>query len=127
MRAGMFLRSAWEASHIDDPRGELSLDRFDALHGPLPRPIPLADFLRYGAWFERQAVPEIDRRLVASVDHERTGFRVTLEDGEFLLAERVVVARGRAPFALRPPPLYDPPPPPSPPSSARQLPRPLAP
>src|SRR6185437_10949738 len=59
MPAGMFLRSAWEASHIDDPADAFSLDRFEELHGSLQRPVPLADFLRYGEWFERQVAPEV--------------------------------------------------------------------
>jgi hypothetical protein len=106
MPAGMFLRSAWEASHIDDPFDAFSLDRFEATHGPIGRPIPLADFIRYGSWFERLAVPEVDRRRVAGVERERSGFRLTLADGESLLVHRVVVACGIAPFAWRPP-LFD--------------------
>jgi thioredoxin reductase len=106
MPAGMLLRSAWEASHIDDPTGELSLDRFESLHGRLPRPIPLGDFIRYGTWFEERAVPEIDRRAVTSVERTSEGFRLVLDDGERLQSERVVVAGGIGPFASRPP-LFD--------------------
>ena len=55
MPAGMFLRSSWEASSISDPTGELSLDAYEAAHAVrLQRPIPLADYLRYARWYQRQ-------------------------------------------------------------------------
>ncbi len=106
MPAGMLLRSAWEASHIDDPAGELTLDRFEAEQGPLQRPLPLADFVRYGAWFTQRAAPDVDTRAVARVDRDGSSFVLTLAEGESLRADRVVVAGGIAPFAWRPP-LFD--------------------
>ena len=61
MPRGMLLRSPWGASHIADPRSTLTLDAFERGRGaPLSRPVPLTDFVAYGHWFRRQAVPEID-------------------------------------------------------------------
>jgi FAD-dependent urate hydroxylase len=102
MPKGMRLRSAWEASHIDDPGGRLSLDRFVEAEGPIPKPVPLTDFIRYGAWFERNAVPDVDRRFVERVERNGSGFRLQLADGDEVATERVVVAGGIAPFARRP-------------------------
>src|SRR5581483_256387 len=102
MPKGMRLRSAWEASHIDDPGGRLSLDRFVEAEGPIAKPVPLEDFIRYGAWFERNAVPDVDRRLVERVERNGSGFRLHVAGGESIDAERVVVAGGIAPFARRP-------------------------
>ena len=104
MPRGMFLRSSPSASNLADPDGQLRLDRYHALHGiPHAKPTPLEDFVRYGQWFQRQAVPDVDRRTVAHVAVNARGFRVRLADGEEFHARRVVVATGISPFARRPP------------------------
>jgi FAD-dependent urate hydroxylase len=64
--------------------------------------VPLARFVEYGTWVQQQIVPDVDRRLVESVESNGSGFRLTLTDGERLHAGRVVVAAGIAPFAVRP-------------------------
>ncbi|HEX5503693.1 MAG TPA: FAD-dependent oxidoreductase [Thermomicrobiales bacterium] len=104
MPAGMVLRSSWEASNIADPAGDWSLDQYPAADDfrPLPQ-IPLTDFVRYGQWFQRQAVPDLDRRRVTRVDTTGRGFRLALDDGDALEARRVVVATGLAAFPWRPP------------------------
>jgi len=104
MPSGMLLRSPWGASHIGDPSGPLSLDAFERERGSgIARPIPLADFVAYGHWFQRRVVSDIDPRKVERVDAIGDGFRVLLEDGESLDCGRVVVAAGIAAFAWRPP------------------------
>ena len=58
MPTGMLLRSSWSASHISDPYGRFTLEAFEKAGGVrLPRPIPLGQFVDYGVWFQRQAVP----------------------------------------------------------------------
>jgi cation diffusion facilitator CzcD-associated flavoprotein CzcO len=95
MPAGMMLRSPWRATHISNPTGTLSLDAYAAAHGvAADRLLPLEDFVAYGEWFQRHAVPEVERRPVRSVEPARDGFRLTLDDGEVLSAGRVVVATG---------------------------------
>src|SRR3954469_19312346 len=65
MPVGMQLRSAWEASHIADPHAALTLDAYQAATGARFRaPVPLADFVQYGRWFQEQVVPDLDRRRV---------------------------------------------------------------
>src|SRR2546423_1029298 len=104
MPQGMFLRSSPSASNLADPDGQLRLDRYHALHGiPHAKPTPLEDFVRYGQWFQEQAVPDVDRRAVTHVAVNSQGFRVRLADGEEFHARRVVVATGISPFARRPP------------------------
>src|SRR5437660_2040478 len=103
MPRGMFLRSSPSASNLADPDGRLRLDRYHALHGlPHTKPTPLEDFVRYGQWFQQQAVPDVDRRTVTYLAADVQGFRVRLEDGEEFPARRVVVATGISPFARRP-------------------------
>src|SRR5580693_6493530 len=105
MPEGMLLRSPWAASHISDPGIVLTMDAFDKDLGVrIPTPIPLDRFVEYGLWFQRQAVPEIDRRRITRIERASQGFRVTLADGEQLESRRVVVAAGIGSFARRPQP-----------------------
>jgi glycine/D-amino acid oxidase-like deaminating enzyme len=55
MPKGMLLRSPWDGSHIGDPAGAFSLDRYEASLGKtLERRLPLEDFVRYGNWFQSE-------------------------------------------------------------------------
>jgi lysine/ornithine N-monooxygenase len=103
MPKGMFLRSGRDASHIADPHSALTLDDFEQAHGRVvPRPTPLGDFIEYGRWFQRRAVPDLDARRIEHVTVTSDGFRVTCEDGEPIETRRVVVAAGISPFTRRP-------------------------
>jgi FAD-dependent urate hydroxylase len=103
MPEGMLLRSPWAASHISDPGTALTMDAYrNDLGAPIPTPIPLDRFVEYGLWFQRQAVPEIDRRKIARVEKSTNGFLVTLTDGERFHSRRIVVAAGIGSFARRP-------------------------
>jgi hypothetical protein len=103
MPAGMFLRSNAPASVIADPGDKLTLEAFCRQNGNhLSRPVPLDRFVDYGHWYQRQAVPDLDRRQVTSIDLDLRGFRVGLADGERFISRRVVVAAGINTFASRP-------------------------
>lgn len=107
MPAGMVLRSPRRATHIPDPRGELTLHHYDGargVQGDPKKPVPLADFVAYGRWFQEQVAPDVDRRTVMGVQACDGGlFRLVLDDGDSLIAGRVVVAAGLPPLAYRPP------------------------
>jgi FAD-dependent urate hydroxylase len=103
MPAGMFLRSHPAASDIADPKLNLTLDAYCRQNGNhLPKPVPLERFVNYGHWYQRQAVPELEKRQVARIDLDPCGFRVGLADGEEFISRRVVVAAGISAFASRP-------------------------
>lgn len=103
MPKGMCLRSSWSASHIGDPNSPLNLNVFEQERtGGIARPIPLADFIAYGHWFQAQALPDLDPRSVTRVEAMNDGFRLTLDDGDATVVRRVIVAAGIAPFAARP-------------------------
>src|SRR4051812_17650280 len=91
----MLLRSPYAACNIGAPAG-MSLDDWRVAHGlPLEIPVPLERFLEYGAWFQQRIAPDVDRRGVASVAGANgSGYRLTLSDGDEVLAKRVVVAAG---------------------------------
>lgn len=105
MPIGMFLISSRDTSHIADPHRALTLNAYQATHdADIPSPVPIDNFVNYGLWFQRQAVPDLDRRRVERIERGPGGFRLTLEDGECLQSERVVLATGLAPFARVPAP-----------------------
>ena len=95
MPNGMQLRSPWRASHIADPERAHSLDVFAVDNGiEHVESLSLADFVRYGEWFQNRAVPNLDRRMVTSVSLGPRGFHLELNDGCTVEASRVAVAMG---------------------------------
>ncbi len=104
MPDGMLLRSGWAATHIADPNQSLTLEAYRAVsRAHFSSPVPLDRFLDYGLWYQRQAVPDLDQRKIARVESDGKGFRLTLEEGEPVVAHRLVVAAGIGSFAWRPP------------------------
>jgi FAD-dependent urate hydroxylase len=99
----MLLRSHWHATHIADPKDELTLDayRFAGNRG-LAEPIPVAEFIKYGRWFHVRSGIGSDYRKVVGIDLAGNGYRLTLEDGETAAAKRVLVAIGIERFAYKP-------------------------
>jgi lysine/ornithine N-monooxygenase len=103
MPAGMCLRSNWGASHIADPKRELTLDAYCRQNGNhVAKPIPLDRFVDYGRWYQSQAVRDLEKRNVLNIDLDPRGFKVVLADGEQFISKRVVVATGISTFASRP-------------------------
>jgi cation diffusion facilitator CzcD-associated flavoprotein CzcO len=106
MPAGMLLRSPRVASNISDPVQAFTLDAYESSAGLRAKaPVPLETFVEYGRWFQRQLTPDLVTRDIASIARSSNGFDVTLESGESLQCERVVVAAGIGPF-LRIPPVF---------------------
>ena len=106
MPPGMLLRSFRESTSIGDPDGRLTIDEFERELGrAVPAPVPIADFVEYGRWFQAKAVPETDRRFVRSLEGDSDGFRLVLDDGAEVSADNVVVAAGIEPFSRLPPEL----------------------
>lgn len=103
MPSGMKLRSPWRASRIIDPDRAHSLDVFAKENGvEHVENLSLVDFVRYGEWFQKRAVPDVDARMVVSVEDAPRGFRLTLNDGSKVEAARVVMAMGLANQAYSP-------------------------
>ena len=99
MPAGMLLRSPRVASNISDSKGQFTLDAYENAVGIAPiAPVPLETFVDYGQWFQRQLVPDLDQREIGSVRRTNGNFSITLEGGDELHAQRVVVAAGVEPF-----------------------------
>jgi cation diffusion facilitator CzcD-associated flavoprotein CzcO len=104
MPLGMFLRSNWTATQIADPHGQWTLEAFQAASGTsFSMPVPLDRFIEYGLWYQRQALPDVDRRKIVRLDSHSKGFRVLLDDGQEIHSRRVIIAAGIGAFAFRPP------------------------
>jgi|SRR5215475_727091 len=104
MPVGMLLRSGWAATHIASPYQSLTLEAYKAAtYSRFSTPVPLDCFTDYGLWYQRQAVPGLDRRKIVRIDSHSGGFALILERGETVHAKRVVVAAGISSFAWRPP------------------------
>jgi len=104
MPVGMFLRSNWTATQIAGPDKSLTLESFQAATGAhFSMPVPLDQFVQYGRWYQRQAVPDLDQRKIERIESDPKGFRLILEDGEAAYTRRVIVAVGINSFAWRPP------------------------
>jgi lysine/ornithine N-monooxygenase len=108
MPSGMLLRSPWIASHISDPGRTLTLDAFRTATGKqFSKPVPLARFVEYGRWFQQQVAADLDERWITEVASTPGGFRLSLEDGNEMIATRVIVAAGIEPFPHRPRQFHD--------------------
>lgn len=101
MPRGMFLKSEPWASNLSDPENRWRLDTYCAGRGVEARhgePIPVEMFASYGLWFARNAVPDVDERVVVRVQRCPGGFEATTEDGAVLRARTVALAVGVMPF-----------------------------
>jgi len=98
MPKGMMLKSDGFASNIYDPENAFTLGRFCAErgieYGDAGVPVRLETFTAYGLAFKDRMVPELEDKLVVSVDRLRDGFQLQLEDGERIQARSVVLAIG---------------------------------
>jgi Pyridine nucleotide-disulphide oxidoreductase len=103
MPAGMKLRSPWVATHIADPAGRHTLDEYYAEAGmDVPKLLPVENFVGYGMWFQQRVAPDLDTRKVMRVEGFDGGFRLVLEDGDTVFAQRVVMALGLLGHEFRP-------------------------
>jgi cation diffusion facilitator CzcD-associated flavoprotein CzcO len=108
MPAGMRLKSDGFASNLYVGSG-YSLEAFCAEQGlpydDLQIPVPLETFVGYGLAFQRRFVPMVEEKRVASLVRAGDAFELTLENGERVRANRVVVACGINEYAHVPPEL----------------------
>ncbi|MFE7897902.1 FAD-dependent oxidoreductase [Streptomyces sp. NPDC057424] len=106
MPDGMLLQTLPAASAIAAPRHGYALGDFRAARGLTGaddrRPVPLAEYIDYGRWFQEHLVPEPEPCRVRRIRAEEGGFRLLLDSGEEPLAASVVLATGAVPHAYVP-------------------------
>jgi thioredoxin reductase len=106
MPTGMMLKSDGFASNIYDPESRFTLKAFCAERGigydDKRSPVGLETFTEYGLAFRERMVPELEDKLVTSVERLPNGFLLRLDDGETVEARAVVLAVGITHFAHLP-------------------------
>jgi thioredoxin reductase len=103
MPAGMSLKSEGFASSLADPASSFTLAEY-CRQQQLPYqdtafPVPLKTFIEYGLAFQRRFVPNLERKKVVHLQQCPHGFELCLEDGEKVIARKVVLAMGITQFA----------------------------
>jgi len=106
MPKGMCLKSDGFASNIYDPRDQFTLQTFCAERG-IPYsdtglPVQLETFCEYGLAFKQRMVPELEDKMVVSIEKIPQGYKVRVDDGEVFTAHRVVLAVGITHFEYVP-------------------------
>jgi thioredoxin reductase len=106
MPKGMMLKSDAFASNIYDPDEEFTLKHFCAERGieysDGVLPVRLETFSAYGLAFRQRMLPELEDKLLVSLDRAPQGFLLRLDDGETLTARRIVLAVGITHFEYIP-------------------------
>jgi cation diffusion facilitator CzcD-associated flavoprotein CzcO len=106
MPRGMRLKSEGFASSLSDPESKFTLRDYCRQEGipysDMGDPVQLETFVAYGRAFQKRFVPNLEDRLVTSLRREGSGFDLRLEDGEKVLARRVIIAVGITYFAYVP-------------------------
>ena len=106
MPKGMCLKSDGFASNIYDPAAEFTLRQFCAERGieysDSGIPVRLDTFSAYGLAFKERMVPELEDKLVTSLERLPDGFRLGLDTGETCTAQKVVLAVGITHFEYVP-------------------------
>lgn len=109
MPAGMLLKSDGFASNLSDPKMTYPLEKYCAEQGIAydheTIPVAIETFIGYAIAFQQKLVSHLDTRSVTRIERDGENFRVQLQDGETVLARRVVLAVGISYFAYRPPEL----------------------
>jgi cation diffusion facilitator CzcD-associated flavoprotein CzcO len=107
MPRDMRLKSEGFASSLSDPQGQFPLREYCREKGiryaDVGEPVHVQTFIAYGLEFQRRFVPNLERKLVVSLREQSGRFELQLEDGETVLARRVIVAVGITHFGYVPP------------------------
>lgn len=107
MPKGMRLKSEGFASNLYGADRQFTLKDFCAQnhidYQDVGLPVRLDTFCAYGAAFKERMVPELENKMVNQISSAPDGFALKMDDGEMVLARRVVLAVGITHFAFVPP------------------------
>jgi thioredoxin reductase len=111
MPKGMLLKSDGFASNISDPDDQFTLERFCSERGisyaHTGIPVQLETFTNYGLAFRERLVPELEEKMIVSIERGSGGYLLKLDDGEMVNARNVVLAVGITHFEYIPENLAD--------------------
>lgn len=98
MPRGMHLKSDGFASTLYNPVPGFTLADYCQGRGlpyrPNGLPVPLETFNEYGMYFQNRCVPELEPDNVVSIERSEDRFHLTLDQGERVSANKVIVATG---------------------------------
>lgn len=107
MPRGMRLKSEGFASSLSDPNAQFTLQQYcqqeNIEYADVGEPVRLETFIAYGLAFQRRFVPNLEEKLVVSLQESPVGFELQIDDGEKVLARSVVVAVGISHYSYLPP------------------------
>lgn len=102
--AERYLRTYCFGTNISTPkRGFSFADHSAPLGLETFEPCSIGQFADYGLWFQKANVPWVEPVDVMGVTARDKGFKLTLANGESVLAGHVIIATGLAGFAQMPP------------------------
>ncbi|MGB8277883.1 MAG: SidA/IucD/PvdA family monooxygenase [Methylovirgula sp.] len=106
MPQGMLLKSYPWASNLSDVESRFTVRQFCAERG-IPyddslTPLPLETFVSYGEAFQARFAPQVERKLLVSVEPIASGLRARFDDGEVVDVRRMVLAVGLSAFKYMP-------------------------
>lgn len=106
MPKGMWLKSDGFASNLSDPADSFTLRNYcrqnNVVYDDTRIPVQRAVFAEYGVAFQKKLVPELEEKDIVAIEQTADGFRLQAEDGECILAQRVILAVGISHFASLP-------------------------
>jgi hypothetical protein len=106
MPPGMQLKSDGKSSDLSDAEGALTLAEFCRVRDlPYHRallPVSIETFVAYGLAFQQRFVPHVERKLLSRLEWKDGRFSLHFDDGEWLTANRVVLAVGMMAFRAVP-------------------------
>lgn len=106
MPTGMYLKSDGFASNLSDPLSSFTLEHYcqeqQIAYDHTKIPVRLETFIAYGLEFQRRLVPDLEDKQVTAIRRDADGFSITLDDGEVVGADQVVLAVGITHFANLP-------------------------
>lgn len=107
MPKGMRLKSEGFASSLSEPSGQFTLRNYCQQKGitydDVGEPVHIETFIAYGQAFQKKFVPNLEEKFVVSLRESAVGFEAELEDGEKVVARRIVVAVGITYYSYVPP------------------------
>jgi thioredoxin reductase len=109
MPRGMRLKSEGFASSLYDEKDGFTLRKYseerNLPYKDIGLPVPIETFIAYGKEFQHRCVPELEQKLLVSLEHSDGKFRLGFDDGECVSADYVVMAVGICHFGFVPPEL----------------------
>lgn len=98
MPKSMILKSEACASSLSDPAGRYTLAEYcrdnRMAYSPYAVPLSRENFAGYALWFQQKLVPHVENVLVTMLRKHPSGFEISLDNGETLQAENVILASG---------------------------------